>query len=289
MNRIGTLLTIAAAISALSGCVAEKRGAFLKNMGGVDGIVASLKGATKEIDEPQELEMGRGMAETLLGARPLLNDADLQRYVNEVGAWVVTHTERPHLPWRFAVNDSSHVNAFAAPGGYIIVTKGMIDLMENEAELAAVLAHEVAHVTRKHHLKALKKEALQKMLAAGVSASATGTRNQQMVDALVGPTQELYARGLDKQDEFEADRVGLVIAARAGYDPWAMVAMMQKLDRIKADDPHLALLFKTHPSPEMRLEKLGVAMGSRFDSMTKGAINAERFLAATRRVTLAKK
>lgn len=289
MNRVKTIAVMLTAVGVLTGCPTEKRESFLKNMGGVGGLVSSLKQATQEIDEPKEIEMGRGMTETLLGARPLHPDADLQRYVNEVGSWVAMQSERSHLAWRFAVNDSQHVNAFAAPGGYVILTKGMIDLMDNEAELAAVIAHEIAHVTRKHHLKALKKDSLTKMLSASVAAGASGKRNEEMVNALVGPTQELYARGLDKQDEFEADRVGIVLAARAGYDPWAMVTMMQKLDRVKTDDPHLALLFKTHPSPEARLEKLGTAMSVRFDAMTKNVVNAERFAAMTRRVTVAKK
>ncbi len=117
-----------AVAGAVAGCSQQQMDAFVKNSGGVDGLTSTLKQALGKIDEPREIEMGRGIAETLLGARPLLDDPKLQRYVNEVGSWVASRSERPQLPWRFGVNDSDHVNAFAAPGGFIIVTKGMMNL-----------------------------------------------------------------------------------------------------------------------------------------------------------------
>jgi predicted Zn-dependent protease len=286
MNARACLLMAAAALSGamLHGCSNQQGQAFLNNVGGVDGLIKNVQQATGTVQEPQEVEMGHGITETLLGARPLVDDPDLQLYVNFVGAWVASHSERPQLRWRFAVNDSDHVNAFAAPGGYIIVTRGMMNVVQSEAELAGVLGHEIGHVTRKHHLNAIRKGAYMNLLGAGAAAGTAGTPSADLVNALVGPTKELYSRGLDKDDEFEADRIGVVLATRAGYDPWGLPAMLQTLARIKPDDPYMALLFKTHPSPSARLDKLGVAMGTQFDRYSNSAPSSDRFQRAVARL-----
>lgn len=281
MSIRSAVLGLLAVCAVLSGCAPEQTEAFMKNVGGVDGLVRNIKDASGTIDEPREIELGHGMMETLLGARPLVADPEVQRYVNFVGAWVAAQSERPGLPWRFAVNDSDHVNAFAAPGGYIIVTKGMMNTLRTEAELAGVLGHEIGHVIRKHHLAALRKGAFMNLLGAGAAAGAAGRSSAELVQALVGPTKELYARGLDKDDEYEADRVGIVLATRAGYDPYGLPAALQTLAKIKADDPYLALLFKTHPNPGARLDQLALAMGSGFDRFGN-VQNTERFRQSTR-------
>ncbi len=286
--RVWWLLAAGAlSIGLLHGCANDQSQAFLNNVGGVDGLMKNIQQATGTIKEPQEIEMGHGITETLLGARPMVDDADLQRYVNFVGAWVASQSERPQLPWRFAVNDSEHVNAFAAPGGYIIVTRGMMNMVQNEAELAGVLGHEIGHVVRKHHLNAIRKGAFVNLLGAGAAAGAAGSENAALVNALVGPTKELYARGLDKDDEFEADRIGVVLATRAGYDPWGLPSALQTLAKIKADDPYMALLFKTHPNPSTRLEQLGTAMGTNFDRYDNLALNADRFQRAVAKLRTA--
>jgi predicted Zn-dependent protease len=267
-------------------CAGGKSGNFnLQNID-IGQLTQNLKGL-REVSVPEEIEIGNGVTETLLGARPLEKDDELQRYVNVVGLWVARQSERPDLPWHFGVNDSDHINAFAAPGGNIIVTRGMMRLLRNESELAGVLGHEVVHVVNKHHLSAIRKNAFMGLLGQGVVAATQGSRNQQLVNALVGPTKELYARGLDKSDEFEADRMGVVIAARAGYDPWGLPATLQTLAGIKPDDSHLALLFKTHPAPTARLEKLAIAMGTSFDQTTGGGRSVERFTRVTQRLRVA--
>jgi len=284
----GWVLAATASIGLLAACNPKQIDAFVKSSGGVDGLTSNLKGAFGSVDQPKEIEMGRGVAETLLGARPLHDDPALQRYVNEVGAWVASQSERADLPWRFGVNDSDHVNAFAAPGGIIIVTRGMLRLLENEAELAGVLGHEVGHVVRKHHLNAMKKGAWTNLLGAGASAATAGKGGGALVDALVGPTKELYSRGLDKDDEYEADRVGVVLATRAGYDPYGLAGALQTLGKIKGDDPYLALLTKTHPNPGQRLDRLWEAMGENFTRFEAQPRNEARFAAAVKALRTAK-
>ncbi len=211
--------------------------------------------ATKDIDEKQEVEIGREMAATLLGAAPLVAHDPMQRYVNSVGRWLASQTERPDLPWSFGVLDAPQLNAFAAPGGFIFVTRGLLEGMRSEAELAGVLAHEIAHVLQKHHLKAIQKSA-QVGLATNVLSLALQDRNAAAREKLIAFGRELYTRGLDRSDELEADRLGMVIAARAGYDPWGLPAVLQTLQAMNPQDSGLALMFKTHPAPAERLDVL---------------------------------
>lgn len=255
-------------------------------VGNVDfGAIAQGLGKLRDVKEPEEIEIGGSMAETLLGASPLLDDPELQKYVNDVGMWVAQQSERPGLPWHFGVNSSDHINAFAAPGGYIIVTRGMMMQLRNEAELAGVLGHEIAHVTRKHHLNALKKSGLADLL--GEALAASSEKHGDMVRQLAGPTKELYARGLDKGDEFEADRVGVVLAARAGYDAYGLPGVLTTLATADPKDNFLSLLYKTHPLPDARLDKLAPGLVT-LESL-KAAQNAERFEKATQKLRVAAK
>jgi len=212
----------------------------------------NLGRASTEIDEKQEIEIGREMASTLLGAAPLVQNEAMQRYVNQVGRWLALQSERPDLPWQFGVLDAPQVNAFAAPGGFVFITRGLLERMKNEAELAGVLAHEIVHVLKKHHLKAIQKNA-QANLAADALSAAMRDSNSAMRQKLVGFGTEMFARGLDKSDELEADRLGIVIAARAGYDAYGLPSVLQVLQAMNPEDSGLALMFKTHPAPAERL------------------------------------
>ena len=146
--------------------------------------VKNVGKAVKEIDEPEEIAIGKDVASRLLGAAPLVADARMQRYVNHVGRWLAAQTERPDLPWQFGVLDSPNVNAFAVPGGTIFITRGLLERMRNEAELAGVLGHEIVHVLRKHHLKAIQKGA-QTALAGDAASAALRDRAGPARDKLI--------------------------------------------------------------------------------------------------------
>jgi predicted Zn-dependent protease len=219
--------------------------------------------STGGVTQQEEIAIGRQIAGDLLGAAPLVHDDRLQRYVNQVGRWVASQSERPDLPWHFGVIDSSDVNAFAAPGGYVFITRGLYNLLQSEGDLAGVVGHEIGHVIRQHHLKLLQKG---KLLEKGsqLLAKEVGGDNKN-VQSLIGSGAEIVARSLDKDAEFEADRIAVVLAARAGYDPFGLPAVLQEIGHFAKDDNSVALLFKTHPAPDVRLEKLGAAMDDRFD------------------------
>ena len=148
-------LILVAALAAAASAQAQFR---LPNID-INKMVDTVKNvgkAVKEIDEPEEISIGKDVASRLLGAAPLVANPGLQRYVNQVGRWLAVQTERPDLPWQFGVLDSPNVNAFAVPGGTIFITRGLLERMRSEAELAGVLGHEIVHVLRKHHLKAFQ-------------------------------------------------------------------------------------------------------------------------------------
>ena len=187
--------------------------------------------------------MGQGIASNLLGAAPLLGNDAVQKYVNQVGRWLAMHTERADLPWHFAVLEDNDVNAFAAPGGYIFITKGLLVRMRSESELAGVLAHEIAHVLRKHHLEAIKKTARASVMADLAQETLQQSGVPPALGNLIHVGTEIYARGLDKSDEYEADRMGVVIAARAGYDPYGLPAVLQTLQGMNPADLRLQDVF----------------------------------------------
>jgi len=249
MRRIVLLLALALAAAG------PAQAQFRLDINRIIDTAKSAQRAAGDVGEKDEIEIGRELASTLLGAAPLVANEAMQRYVQSVGRWLASQTERPDLPWQFGVLDAPQLNAFAAPGGFIFVTRGLLERMRSEAELAGVLAHEIAHVLQKHHLKAIQKSG-QVGLATGVLSLAVQDRNSLARDKLIAFGTEMYSRGLDRGDELEADRLGVVIAARAGYDPYGLPAVLQTLQAMNPEDSGLALMFKTHPKPAERLEAI---------------------------------
>jgi predicted Zn-dependent protease len=271
---------------ALKDAVKDKVDA-VKNGGEVSPAAtpASTKAATNSTSEPtppaaqpefnwkspskeEEIALGREISGSLLGAAPLVKNEALQKYVNQVGRWVANQSERADLPWKFGVIESSDINAFAAPGGYVLITKGLYQKLQNEAQLAGVLGHEIAHVVKKHQLKVLQKQQLLNA-GAGKLTDLLG-KNNQLAKKAIGSGAEISARSLDKDAEFEADRMGLVLAARAGYDAYGLPEVLQTIGQTNKNDSSVALLFKTHPAPDERLAKLGDSVGSNLDNVKAG-------------------
>ncbi|MDO9402304.1 MAG: M48 family metallopeptidase [Polaromonas sp.] len=255
-----------------TGMLGTMLGAGLAPAGGTQAaragdLVGLLSQSLEQIDEPKEIEIGRQLAAVLLGSKPLHPDRALQRYVNQLGRWISLQSSRPQLPWTFAVLDDPGFNAFAAPGGYVFVTKGLMDRVADEAELAGILAHEITHVTAKHHLQAIAKTARTGLLTQIIGSQVKGDLAGAVSAQFLALGRNLYSRGLDQSDEFDADRSGVALAARAGFDPYGLVAVLQQLRTATPDNPQFALSLSTHPPAQQRLDLLEQAMGSRLDGL----------------------
>lgn len=253
--------------------------------------VKKLGDSFRKIGEPEEIKLGGDLASVILGTAPLVQDAAKQRYVNRLGRWLALHSDRPDLPWKFGIVETPDVNAFSMPGGYVLITRGMFDRMRNESELAGVLAHEISHVVRKDHLNALQNSLRDSALGGFTDyVGGSGGLAGQFKTALINAGKNMFMRGLDKDDEYDADRMGVVIAARSGYSPYGLVGVLQTLSAAP-DEKGFALMNKTHPLPVDRIDKLDRAMGTKLDTVTNVVEDLPSFvqLRAAPRVTPATK
>jgi beta-barrel assembly-enhancing protease len=225
-----------------------------------------LHDANREFTTEEEVALGEGLASGFLGAAPLAQDANLQRYVNRVGKWLALHSDRPDLPWTFGVVETDTVNAFAMPGGTVLITHGLVQRLASEAELAGALSHEIAHVVLKHQLKAIQSDKNSQAFAElgkGIAGEAIARRGSDPVGLKTWGANAgvellkngVFLRPLDRSMEYEADKLGVVIAARSGYDPYGLVGVLEMLAQVKSDGSGLSVL-DTHPAPADRLAEL---------------------------------
>lgn len=259
------------------------------DLGGLMDAGKQFARSKHQATEQEELAIGRTAGEEIMAGRHLLNDPAEQQYVNRVGEWLALHTERPNLHWRFAVLDDREINAWAAPGGYVFITTGMLNLMDSESELAGVLGHEMGHVLKKHHLHAIQRMARLKgtvelghvlWQAAHANDKETGNTDpnqKKTMQRLQQSVSKLYSRGLSRENEMEADRIGVVIAARSGYDPYGLVAVLQKIESVKADNSALTRFMRTHPNTADRIAKLEPLLEEPALSSIHGLALANRF------------
>ncbi|MDQ8038333.1 MAG: M48 family metallopeptidase [Pedobacter sp.] len=224
--------------------------------------------------DADEEKLGREIAGRLLGAAPLVNDAKLQQYVNKVGRYVAAQSSRPDLNWTFGVIETSSVNAFAAPGGYVYITRGLYALLKSEAELAGVLAHEIGHVNARHHVRLMQK---QRAVSMGQDLLKKKAGDNNTVNSLVGNGAEILSRSLDKDSEFEADRLGVYYATKSGYDTYGLPAVLDRLNAA-GDTDAVSMLYKTHPLPADRLNALETALGTQYDNVKPGLTLEKRLV-----------
>lgn len=202
------------------------------------------------ISEAQEIQMGRDADPEVTASIGLVDDPELQSYVSDLGQRLAAVSERPALPWSFKVVDDPVVNAFAIPGGFIYVTRGILAHFDSEAELAGVLGHEIGHVTAKHSVSQMSRQQLQTIgLGVGMIFSETVREYGGLASAGLQLMNLSYSRG----DESESDVLGLRYIARLGYDADAMIGVFQMLAQVGGGGggrvPEWQL---THPYPENR-------------------------------------
>ncbi|PKO47972.1 MAG: peptidase M48 [Betaproteobacteria bacterium HGW-Betaproteobacteria-22] len=250
------------------------------------GHKQALKGAleaTRDWTPEEEHQLGQDMSAILLGASPLVANSEAQQYVNHVGMWLALQTEQPQIPWRFGIIDTPNINAFAAPGGYIFITRGLFLNLSSEAELAGVLGHEISHVLKKHHIQVIKKRGAGDVVFGLLKAKAEKSAQVDMT-AINNLTRNLYSAGLDKADEYEADRMGVVLAARAGYSAFGLPAVLQ-MYAAAPQDASFTLLFATHPAPNDRLNALDQLMSDRFNDLNAGLTKFTRLETMQRKLS----
>lgn len=213
--------------------------------------------ATTSADDVRaEIRFGRDVAARVLGRFPLEKDASLTRYVNLVGTALAAQAGRPELSYHFAVLDSDTVNAYSAPGGYVFITRGALAMAQDEAELAAVLAHEIAHVSERHIVNALNIRARDSSGAAGVGkllGAGSDTTRVAFMQALDQAVQILFETGYSHRDELEADRVATLLLLHIGLDP---LALRRYLARLNASDAGARAVSNTHPPSAARMQAL---------------------------------
>ena len=212
----------------------------------------------QEANTEREIDFGRGVSAKILGKYPILRDERTVRYISQIGTGISAQLGRPELRYYFGILDTDEINAFAAPGGYIFVTRGALILMSNEAQLAGVLAHELAHVDQKHIVRKLNLQGFDRSLTAGIAqvlggASLSAKIALERLNDLA--FKMLMEEGLSKEDEADADQKALEMLMSTGYD------LQSYLDYLLSLKPYLEqgqakVLSKTHPTIEFRYNNL---------------------------------
>lgn len=248
------------------------------------GLIATAACATNPVtgksqmsllSEAEEAAIGQQQDAEIRREMGVYDDRELQSYVNEIGQELARHSHRPNLPWTFTIVDSPAINAFALPGGYIYLTRGILAYLDDEAELAGVLGHEIAHVTARHAAQAYTRQA-----QAGI-----GLTILSIFVPGVQPFAELGSAGLSvlflkhgRDAELEADRLGVEYGSAAGWDPSGVPRFLSTLARVSAlNEDGVPNWLSTHPDPGARVTKAEPVVG-KFASGTATRTNRDAYL-----------
>lgn len=249
-------------------------GALMGSSGGSSTVSKSIQAASdiskaaEEITPENEYYIGRSVAAALLTNYSVYNDAALESYLNKICAVLVEHSEMPELynGYHVKVLDSmSEVNAFSTSGGHIFVTRALLSCTASEDELAAVIAHEIAHIQLHHSIDSIKASrntgAVLSTLGAAASAAGMGVTElgNKMSEIVNDAIENLVNSGFSKDQEFAADSLALTLLYDAGYSPEAMTGMLSAIQKIQGGKK--GGIYKTHPSAESRLKKVNSRLG----------------------------
>ena len=227
--------------------------------------------------DQKEEEIGREIVALYLGAAPLIDNPETLQYVNTLGQYIVQFTSEVNRDrnWAFGVLETDSINAFAAPGGYILITQGLLDLIETEDQLAFILAHEVSHVVKQHHLKVIQRQAQMKQVIARMQG------NMSVPNELFNELSDVYKdfaiKGLDKNAEHEADIDGTLLATRAGFSSYAGQEVLFILADFYKDGNETELFYKTHPHPLTRIDELTTQFSDGLDKFAANSTASSAF------------
>lgn len=205
------------------------------------------------IGTADEVALGRQMAWQVESQQRVLSDPVLTAYVSQVGGKIVAVSDRSDLPFHFKVLKSDEVNAFALPGGYVYVYSGLMEKLDNEAELAGVLSHEISHVVARHAVKRIQQvygyQVIASLALGGRAASVTGT--------ILNAGVSLVVLGYGRANEFEADYDGTYYMEKAGYNPDGMLQLLGEIESLSKHQPGaLEKLISTHPPTQERIGRI---------------------------------
>jgi len=226
-------------------------------------VVEAVRKGFQDLTPREEYYIGRAVAANILKKYPVYEDEGVTRYVNKVGMTVAWASDVPETygGYHFLVLDEKEPLAYSAPGGFIFISKGIINMMEDEEELAGVLGHEVAHINKRHGLGAIKQsrltEAFSVLVKEGKKYSSEEVKKlaNAYEGALGDVVNKLIEKGYDRSQESEADRFGALYAYRAGYNPLGLVSFLSASKREYGDRLEIPLM-KTHPDPGQRFQAL---------------------------------
>jgi predicted Zn-dependent protease len=207
------------------------------------------------LSEAQEVELGREAAKQVERDQPILNDDQVTRYVDAVGQRLVRRSKRNNIRYTFKVVNSSDINAFALPGGFIYINRGLLEAADNESELAGVMGHEIGHVVARHSADQIKKAGIANLglgvLGAVLGGKGGAAAGLAQVGSQIG-TSAVFMK-FSRDDEREADVLGVRNLYDAGYNPEGMVSFFEKLGDLRKRQPNkLETFFSTHPDPSER-------------------------------------
>ena len=226
------------------------------------------------VSESQEVAMGREAAASVDSEMGLYPDEELQAYVERVGIAMASASERPDLPWRFRVVDSSVVNAFALPGGYIYLTRGILSYINDEAALAGVTGHEIGHVTARHSVQQISR---QQLAGLGLGLGTVFFPEVRPFGDLLGTGLGLLFLKFGRDDEREADRLGVRYSLAEGYDPTEMAEFFSVLKRLSGEERDIPAWASTHPDPEEREAKIREMVKETAVSTERLEVGEERY------------
>ncbi len=205
------------------------------------------------ISQQQEVQMGVEYAQQINAQLPIVQDPELNRYINVLGDSIARLTSRANLDWHFFIVDAKDVNAFAVPGGFVYVNRGLIERTDRMDEVAGVLGHEIGHVVRRHTVKQMEK-AQGANIGVTLACVLTSVCNSQVAGAAINIAGGAVFARFSRQDEAEADQEGFNNVVRAGISPVGMVTMFQKLIAERKSRPgSVEAWFRTHPLEEDRV------------------------------------
>jgi len=252
MRKLAVLLVFLLAFQSVAFSI--NLGKTLKTLNKVKKVSA----AVRPISEEEEYYIGRAVAANILSRYPLLKNEILSRYIHLAGLALAYRSQRPETfgGYHFAVLDSDEINALSAPGGIIFITRGLLQICENEDELAAVLAHEISHIVARDPIKAIKSERM-KGLGAFTAGELAGGGSEVMElfqNTVLDISGTLLQKGYSRTQEKDADLAALGLLDTCGYEAGAMLQMLKKLE---SSEKKKAKVFSAHPSCAKRIEYVG--------------------------------